>query len=84
MESRAEYNSEEDDDDNYNGRDKRIPGGSRTHNPGQRSIMSTGKKFGDRDMNNITGNSHLTDDALKKKKTLSSKFFGGINKYLKN
>jgi hypothetical protein len=25
MESRAEYNSEEDDDDNYNGRDKRIP-----------------------------------------------------------
>jgi hypothetical protein len=46
--------------------------------------MSTGKKFGDRDMNNITGNSHLTDDALKKKKTLSSKFFGGINKYLKN
>ena len=52
-------------------------------------MAGKGKFAGDRDINmgahNITSHSHMTEQQLiSKKKTLSQKFFGGVNKYLKN
>ena len=63
--------------------------GSRTHNPGHRTMQGRGKFHSERDINlnpnNITSHSgHMTETQIAKKKTLSQKFFGGMNKYLKN
>ena len=56
-------------------------GGARTHGAGQRSLQ---KKFSDRDINVNANNMTADYNELKKKKTLTQKLFGGVNKYLKN
>lgn len=86
MESRADdYDSQEENDDldqRHKHRGINQPnGGARTHGAGQRSLQ---KKFSDRDINVNANNMTADYNELKKKKTLTQKLFGGVNKYLKN
>lgn len=88
LESRAEYNSEDDEDIDVNFRSKEPRsnqiGGAHTYDPSLRGSMSSNKFRGRGEANSISGSGLAEQNDLKKKKTLTQKFFGGVNKYLKN